>query len=132
MTRPKDARPMQTHQPSPWKFLRAMRWSRLLTASFFGVILLGYGDEARKDFHRWFNSPGKYSELQCTALAFVFDRWLSILDETRKDSRSDWKDSETVWLPLQYGLRPDQYATRDSLNRVIERVLDEPGKKNAR
>ena len=101
-------------------------YNQLLGRAKKNDSLLGYGDTARSNFRQWLNSFSQCSESQSVAVTFVFDRWLHILENARDESRSNWKDSELVWLPLQYGLRPEQYATRDSLNHVLERVLDEP------
>jgi phosphatidylserine/phosphatidylglycerophosphate/cardiolipin synthase-like enzyme len=100
-------------------------YNRLLGLGKKNDSLLGYGQDARTDFANWFNSSNFSPETQQTA-NYVFDMWLEILEKIRSEARSGWKDSELVWLPLQYGLRPEQYATRDSLKHVLELVLEKP------
>ncbi len=101
-------------------------YNRLLGLGKKNNTLYGYGESAREKFTDWLDSSARLSEGQRSAAVRVFNRWLDILDENRAFALSGWKDSELVWLPLQYGLRPEQYATRETLNSIIERMVKQP------
>jgi hypothetical protein len=56
----------------------------------------------------------------------VFKGLLDIVEENRQGSKSVWKESELVWIPLQYGLQRRQYDTQEKINAILEQVTDKP------
>lgn len=87
--------------------------------------LLGYGESARTHFTQWLDSSGQFSEIQHSTVMYVFDRWLDILEENRRREKRAWKNAELVWLPLQYGVKSEQYDSREELNQTLEQILGE-------
>ncbi len=61
---------------------------------------------------------------QSAAAAEVFRGALVELKEVAKRQKERWEDSRLVWLPLQYGLVPEQYDTQDELNRLFEALVE--------
>lgn len=83
------------------------------------------------------------------ALKGVFRQLVQFIEAALQNSRYRWKDDRLAeflvselkmrdaqtaifnwgvlsWIPLNYGLRPDQYDTQEELNRVLGEVLGEP------
>lgn len=97
-------------------------YNRLLGRTKKDDSLLGYGGQSSERFRLWLESRPGLTLTQSEHALCVFDRWLGILESCRERSRKLWGYSEFVWLPLQYGLTPDRYATRDGLDGIIEEM----------
>ncbi|GAK60531.1 hypothetical protein U27_00428 [Candidatus Vecturithrix granuli] len=81
--------------------------------------------QAVNDFNSWLSVTTPLSALQRNQLVTVLQRVLAILEQQRKKTKSIWKDSEVVWIPLQYGLRPEQYDTQGELNALLEQITQQ-------
>ena len=53
------------------------------------------------------------------AVQYVFHELVEIIERNRKFTSKAWGDSKLGWIPLQYGLRADEYDTRDELNAIV-------------
>jgi len=56
----------------------------------------------------------------------AFDAVAAVVLEASRQSRKRWKDDRMVWLPLNYGLRRQQYDTQTERDVVVAAVLDRP------
>jgi hypothetical protein len=101
-------------------------YNRLLGRSKKNDSLLGYGAMASARFGNWLDLNTQLSSSQRATALSVFDRLLLMVEERRHGSRSTWKDSELVWIPLQYGLHPNQYDTREKVNGLLEQITEAP------
>ncbi len=63
---------------------------------------------------------------QQTAACEVFREVLAQLDDVAKASRRRWHTWRLVWIPLNFGLRPDQYDSQAEVNAVIGELVDHP------
>jgi hypothetical protein len=45
------------------------------------------------------------------------------INEVAKSQKKRWNESRMVWLPLNYGLRPEQYDSQAELDAVFERLV---------
>jgi phosphatidylserine/phosphatidylglycerophosphate/cardiolipin synthase-like enzyme len=55
----------------------------------------------------------------------VFQTLLDIMEEMRARARARWGDDRLVWLPLQYGLLPEDHATQSQMDDLIARAVDD-------
>ena len=101
-------------------------YNRLLGRRKKHDSLLGYGEYASTQLTNWLDESQQLSETQETTVLTIFAKLLRMLEENRKRTKSAWGGSEFVWLPLQYGLRPQQYDTREEMNGILEFVAEEP------
>jgi hypothetical protein len=53
----------------------------------------------------------------------TFRRVVARIDQVARDAGRRWRNSSLVWLPLNYGLRPEQYDSQAEVEAVIGRVL---------
>ena len=97
-------------------------YNRLLGRSKSGDSLWGYIAVARRHFDEWLHEQKNLSESQQNTLRSVFLRTLNMVEENRRNSRALWGSSEFVWIPLPYGLQPEQYDTQKKLNTILELV----------
>ena len=44
------------------------------------------------------------------------------IETQRQLAKNTWKDSEFVWLPLQYTLHPDECDEREEMNALVEQI----------
>ncbi len=58
------------------------------------------------------------------AVRSVFRAVLAAVEEARAQSKNWWGDDRLVWIPLQYGLLPEDYDTQSELDAIIERATD--------
>lgn len=87
--------------------------------------LKNYNVQAISRFNSWLRVNTLFSETQRDRLVTILQRVLAILEQQRKKTKSVWKDSEVVWMPLQYGLRPEQYDTQAELNALLEQITQQ-------
>lgn len=87
--------------------------------------VFGYGEIALKQLQTWLDAQ-QFSAAQQGAVIAMFKELVHIIDNNRAFAKDAWKGEELTWLPLQYGLHPDQYDTRDEMNRLIEFVAEKP------
>ncbi|MCP4396705.1 MAG: hypothetical protein GY801_05290 [bacterium] len=87
--------------------------------------LLGFGEYAERRFSEYLYGVAiPLSEVQRSGASAVFRQIILILEENRAALRTVWNDSEFVWLPLQYGLQPHQYDTREELDALLGQVIE--------
>ena len=77
------------------------------------------------EFARWVLSESGLQEDRFRETFFVFQSLVDIIEEIQELQRERWDDTRFVWLPLQLGLRPEEHDTKDELDAIIERAVDE-------
>ncbi|GAK50600.1 hypothetical protein U14_01833 [Candidatus Moduliflexus flocculans] len=102
-----------------------MPYDRLLGRMKKHDSVLGYGEIALKQLQAWLGTQ-QFSPAQQESVSAVFKELVRIIDNNRALAKKAWGGEELAWLPLQYGLHPDQYDTRDEMNRLIEFVAEKP------
>ena len=80
---------------------------------------------AHTDFARWLALSEGMDVAGGQRVLFVFQAWCDLMEQNRSDLRKRWGDSRYVWLPLQYGLTPDECDTQDELDGIIERATQQ-------
>jgi hypothetical protein len=83
----------------------------------------GLGVRAFGAYEDWLRAESGLDASQRTAALHVFVALLDIVEENRAALRAQWRDSRFVWLPLQYALRPEQHATQEALDALVERAV---------
>jgi hypothetical protein len=56
-------------------------------------------------------------------IVYVFQNLLDIAEQNRALARQRWGDDRLVWLPLQYGLLPEEHDTRTKLDGIVARAV---------
>ncbi|MGB5526396.1 MAG: hypothetical protein WBN79_06020, partial [Gemmatimonadota bacterium] len=56
------------------------------------------------------------------AVQYVFQAVLDGVEAARAQSKEWWGDDRLVWIPLQYGLLPEDHDTQSELDAIIERA----------
>ncbi|MCP4404062.1 MAG: hypothetical protein GY801_43000 [bacterium] len=97
-------------------------YDRLLGQSKRHDSLRGYASQALEELRGWIDNVSQFSDSQQTRVLAVFERVLDEIEEQRKFTAKLWKDSELVWLPLQYALHPDDYDEREEMNALVEEI----------
>lgn len=100
-------------------------YDRLLGLNKRNDSLMGFGENARESFKDWLGLQDALSAPQMERLMYVFDSLLRIMEENRQGSREVWEDSKLVWMPLQYGLRPDEVDTHEEMDAILEALTEE-------
>ncbi len=98
-------------------------YNRLLGMHKKNDSLAGYGVGAMKRFRSWLDGETALAEPQKRDLLYVFQRLMGIIEENREASRRAWGDSRLVWIPLHYGLKPEEYDSREKMDALVERVV---------
>jgi hypothetical protein len=80
----------------------------------------GLGRQAAASFALWLDRDGTVPAARRTPVQRVFDELLDIVEENRAAARAQWRDSQLVWLPLQFALLPEQHDTQAELDALIE------------
>jgi hypothetical protein len=84
------------------------------------TTLAGLSAHARGGFARDVVSLTSLAPDRENALLYVFDQLLQTVQRIEREQRRLWKDSRTVWLPLQLGLRPEDHDTQAELDDILE------------
>ena len=84
--------------------------------------LKSLGIAARGRFSRWVTTSGLVPSGRTEDVLFVFERLTDILEMQRSEAAKDWDDPRLVWLPLQYGLLPEEHDEQAELDALLERV----------
>ena len=84
--------------------------------------LKALGVAARGRFSRWVTSSGLVPVTRTEDVLFVFERLTDILEIERSEAAKEWDDPRLVWLPLQYGLLPEEHDEQSELDALLERV----------
>ena len=80
---------------------------------------------ARGAFVRWLYIDSRMPLHSRDAIMSVFDAMLDMVEVSRATTHREWGTSRFVWLPLQYGLRAEQYDTQAELDSIVERATNE-------
>jgi hypothetical protein len=83
----------------------------------------GYGLEAARSFQAWLVDSSAVPADRHDAVMHVFQTLVEIVEAERRYSRDQWGDSRLVWIPLQYGLLPEQHDSQAELDAIVERAL---------
>src|SRR6266702_824695 len=86
------------------------------------VTLRALGVAARGRFSSWVTKSGLVPADRTEDVLFVFERLTDILETQRSEAAKDWDDPRLVWLPLQYGLLPEEHDEQTELDALLERV----------
>lgn len=101
-------------------------YDRLLGRKKRHDTLLALSVSARGRFGRWVATAGVVPADRTEDVLFVFERLTDILEGQRNAAAKDWDDPRLVWLPLQYGLLPEEHDEQAELDRLLERVTGVP------
>ncbi|MFC1530783.1 hypothetical protein ACFL5T_00835 [Gemmatimonadota bacterium] len=74
-------------------------------------------------FSRWAIHSGLVPEERLAAVRYVFQRLLEGVEEVRAYNKQVWHDERLVWLPLQFGLLPEEHDSNPELDAIIERAV---------
>jgi hypothetical protein len=74
-------------------------------------------------FSRWAIHSDVVSTERLAAVRYVFRRMLDGVEEVRAHNKQVWSDERLVWLPLQYGLLPEEHDSNEELDAIIERAV---------
>ncbi len=84
-----------------------------------------FGYRAQGRYRIWLHAAGGASPAQSdqamTILTFVID----LIEEARARTSAAWLDARFSWLPLQYGLRPEEHDQQEELDALVERATEE-------
>ena len=97
-------------------------YDRLLGQSKRNDSLRGYASQALQELQNRFESSPQISESQQARVLAMFARLLDEIEKQRQMTLKLWKDSELVWLPLQYALHPEDYDEREEMNALVEKI----------
>jgi hypothetical protein len=81
-----------------------------------------YAMGARGRFSRWVTTSSDVPASRTPTVMFAFQRVTEILDALRHRAAQEWDDPRLVWLPLQYGLLPEEYDEQNELNDLLQRA----------
>lgn len=99
-------------------------YNRLLGRKKRHDTLREYAMGARGRFSRWVAGSGTVPTGRTAVVMFAFQRVTEILDALRERAAKEWDDARLVWLPLQYGLLPEEYDEQRELDDLLERATD--------
>ena len=77
---------------------------------------------AMQAFIEWAESSSSVPDDRILAAQYVFQVVLDEVEAARAQSKKWWGDDRLVWLPLQYGLLPEEHDTQAELDELIERA----------
>jgi hypothetical protein len=97
-------------------------YDRLLGRKKHHDTLNALGIAARGRFGRWVTTSGVVAPGRTEDVLFVFERLTDILETQRSVAAKEWDDPRLVWLPLQYGLLPEEHDEQAELDSLLERV----------
>ncbi|UCC83208.1 MAG: hypothetical protein JSW46_20025 [Gemmatimonadota bacterium] len=98
-------------------------YNRLLGVKKKKDTVTGFGLDAARSFRTWLIDSSAVPADRHDAVMHVFQTLVGIVEEERRYSRDQWGDSRLVWIPLQYGLLPEQHDSQAELDAIIERAL---------
>jgi len=73
-------------------------------------------------FTEWAETSASVPDDRILAAQYVFRAILDEVEAARAQSKNWWGDDRLVWLPLQYGLLPEEHDTQAELDAIIERA----------
>jgi len=84
--------------------------------------LSGMTAQAQTNFARWLLSGEEIGDEAALRVFYVFQTLCDLMEANRAELRERWGDNRYVWLPLQYGLHPEEHDTQAELDGIIERA----------
>ncbi len=82
----------------------------------------GLSAVARSHFAGWLLKESGAAEKEVRAAYWMFQSLCDMMEENRAALRDRWEDARFVWLPLQYGLKPEDHDTEEEVQGIIERA----------
>lgn len=101
-------------------------YNRLSGLSKTPDSIRGYAAQATEELSGWLERSAQLADSQRSTVLAAFDAILETIEGQRKVAKALWKDSELVWLPFQYALRPDEYDEREEMNALLEQIVGKP------
>ncbi len=83
-----------------------------------------FATRAAGAFSRWAIHSEHVPSDRLAAVRYVFQRLLDGVEDVRAYNKEVWHDERLVWLPLQFGLLPEQHDSNAELDVILERALD--------
>jgi hypothetical protein len=80
---------------------------------------------AQANFARGILSGDDFEDARARRILFAFQSLCDIMAENQVELRERWGDNRHIWLPLQYGLTPEEHDTQEELNAIITRATGE-------
>ena len=77
---------------------------------------------AMEVFTAWAEGSPAVPADRILAVQYVFQAVLDGVEEARAQSKEWWGDDRLVWIPLQYGLLPEDHDTQAELDAIIEQA----------
>jgi len=87
--------------------------------------LSGMVAQAQANFARTVLTEESLTDEQARRCFMVFQTLCDLMEENREELKDRWQDNRYVWMPLQYGLTPEEHDTQKELDRIIERATFE-------
>ncbi|MFL5608540.1 MAG: hypothetical protein ACJ8AD_18945 [Gemmatimonadaceae bacterium] len=81
---------------------------------------------AHATFARWLEDSTRLAPTARPAVLRAHARWLGIIEQVHASLRDEWKDSRSVWLPLQLALAPEQYDEQTETDSLLGRMIGRP------
>lgn len=82
--------------------------------------VLRLAHRAQGVFIRWLHSLGAASGREADDALSVFTSVLDIVEANHAAIAHEWFEERFHWLPLQYGLRPEEHQTQVQLDSIVE------------
>ncbi|RPH64893.1 MAG: hypothetical protein EHM89_00540 [Acidobacteria bacterium] len=80
---------------------------------------------AHANFARGVLAGDDFEDARARRVLFAFQSLCDMVAENQSELRERWDDNRHVWLPLQYGLTPEEHDTQEELNGIIARATGE-------
>ena len=81
---------------------------------------------AHASFARALRDSSAVGAEQHASILQVHARWLAVVEDVHDELLDQWKDSRTVWLPMQLALAPEQYDEQTEVDSLVAGVLGRP------
>jgi hypothetical protein len=101
-------------------------YNRLLGQTRRPDQLAGLAVPARAAFGAWLERHGAVPPGRHAVIRRVFDELLTCVEADRAAARKQWGDDRFVWLPLQLALLPEEHATQEQIDALIETAVGVP------
>jgi hypothetical protein len=81
---------------------------------------------AQATFSRWLRDSSHVAVPAQLLVLSTHARWLGIIEQVHGALLGEWKDSRSVWLPLQLALAPEQYDEQTETDSLLARIVGRP------
>jgi len=89
-------------------------------------VLRFLGAQALWSFTTAIAADGRLGAAATRRVVATFESVLAIVDGVAYSGSRRWRDTRMGWVPLQFGLLPDQYDDQSELDGLLARVTGEP------